>query len=125
MQINVPNKNQVVTQLGPHSGKGKGHPVCNQKVCDTLRVGKESECEGIVFHGRGVLVNYVFGRANALASRNRGSFDTVASSESKSVLRFQLRQNGSCLGKTFRANAANLRADRAERLNFNCGLHAF
>ncbi len=61
MQINVPNKNQVVTQLGPHSGKGKGHPVCNQKVCDTLRVGKESECEGIVFHGRGALVNYVFG----------------------------------------------------------------
>ena len=71
-----------------------------------------------------VSVNYVFGRANALASRNRGSFDSVPRSESKSILRFQLRQNGSCLGKTFRANAANLRADRAERLNFGRGLHA-
>ena len=122
MQINVPNKNQVVAQLGPHSGKGKGHPIGNQKVRDTLRIAKESEGEGIVFHGRGVLVNYVFGRANA--NRNCGSLDAVASGKGKGVLLFELGEERDALRDLLRANAADLRADRAERLNFGRGLHA-
>lgn len=119
IQIRIPNENQVVAQLGPHSGKGEGHPVCNQKVCDTLRVGKESECEGIVFHGRGVLVNYILGRANA--NRNCGGFDAVASGKGKGVLLFELGEERDALRDLLRANAADLRADR---FDFGRGLHA-
>ena len=66
-----------------------------------------------------VLVNYVFGRANA--NRNCGSLDAVASGKGKGVLLFKLGEERDALRDLLRANAADLRADR---FDFGRSLHA-